>query len=66
MKTFHKKAFPYEESYMSHGMDLRDYIAIEYINGIVSNPNFNADLTFEKLAEKAYELADVVMEARGK
>jgi len=27
MKDYPIKAFPYEESYMNHGMDLRDYFA---------------------------------------
>jgi hypothetical protein len=29
MKDYPIKAFPYEESYMNHGMDLRDYFAAQ-------------------------------------
>ena len=64
MKDYPIKAFPYEESYMNHGMDLKDYFAIEYINGIISNPKFDGTLPFDDLAKNGYKMADAMMEAR--
>jgi hypothetical protein len=64
MKDYPIKAFPYEESYMNHGMDLRDYFAIKYVNGIISNPNFDATLSFDEVAKNGYEMADLMMKAR--
>jgi hypothetical protein len=46
------------------GMDLRDYFAIEYVNGIISNPNFNATLSFDEVAKNGYEMADAMMKVR--
>ena len=62
------KAFPTtienHTSYGEDGMDLRDYFAIKYVNGIISNPNFDGTLSFKELAENGYEMADAMMKAR--
>ena len=64
MSDYPKKAFPYEESYMNHGMDLRDYFAIQYVNGIISNFNFDSCMTFEQVCKNGYEMADAMIKAR--
>jgi hypothetical protein len=46
------------------GMDLRDYFAIKYVNGIISNPNFDATLSFDEVAKNGYEMADAMMKVR--
>jgi len=46
------------------GMDLRDYFAIQYINGIVSHPAFYVQTPFEPLAQMGYSMADAMMKAR--
>jgi hypothetical protein len=46
------------------GMDLRDYFAIQYINGVISNPNFYAQTPFGPLAQMGYSMADEMMKAR--
>ena len=66
MSDYQKKAFPHEESYMDHGMDLRDYFAIQYVNGNLSNFNFDTCMTFDEVAQKGYEMADAMMKAREK
>ena len=48
------------------GMDLRDYIAIAYMNGIVSNTDFNVLTPYDGLAKTSYEMADAMMKAREK
>ena len=64
MSDYPKKAFPYEESYMNHGMDLRDYFAAKALQGFLANPKFNKS---EHLAVKcSYEIADAMMKARVK
>jgi hypothetical protein len=65
------KAFPITTknqtgAWGEEGMDLRDYFAIEYVNGIISNPNFDATLSFDEVAKNGYEMADAMMEARSK
>ena len=63
------KAFPirgwngYEET-ISEGMDLRDYFAIHYISGFISNPASYAQMPFETLARLGYAMADAMMKAR--
>jgi hypothetical protein len=57
------KAFPSERLFQQ-GMDLRDYFAIEYVNGIISNPNFDATLSFDEVVKNGYEMADAMMEER--
>jgi len=58
------KAFPNPhyagDSYQ--GMDLRDYFAAQIISGFVSNPAY--DEHDNLMAERAYGLADMMMEAR--
>jgi hypothetical protein len=62
------KAFPVtienHTSYGEDGMDLRDYFAIKYVNGIISNPNFDGFLSFDELAKNSYKMADEMMKAR--
>ena len=67
------KAFPSTKPLDSwddpnQGMDLRDYFAIKYVNGIISNPNFDGVLSFDfdNLAKNGYKMADAMMEARKK
>ena len=64
------KAFPKNNNPLTHpyqdGMDLRDYFAIKYVNGIISNPDFNIMTSFEELAKTGYNLADAMMKAREK
>ena len=64
------KAFPTtienHTSYGSTGMDLRDYFAIQYVNGIISNFNFDSCMTFEQVCKNGYEMADAMMKARKK
>jgi len=66
MKAFPSEHMEYKDGYTvaQDGMDLRDYFAIEYVNGIISNPNFDATLTFEEVAETAYKMADAMMKVR--
>ena len=64
MSDYPKKAFPYEESYMNHGMDLRDYFAAQAMQYWLSNPIDNRQI--EKLCEGAYQIADAMMKAREK
>lgn len=62
------KAFPTTAEnnmqYGDTGMDLRDYIAIAYMNGIVSNPNLVTGASLDKIAKNGYEMADAMMQAR--
>lgn len=44
------------------GMDLRDYFAAQIISGFVSNPAY--DEHDNLMAERAYGLADMMMEVR--
>ena len=64
------KAFPTtienHTSYGSTGMDLRDYIAIAYVNGIIANPYFDEKWSFKELSKNGYEMADAMMQAREK
>ena len=62
------KAFPRQrEGYDSEsqkGMDLRDYFAIQYVNGVISNFNFDSRMTFDEIAKYSYEMADAMIKAR--
>ena len=63
------KAFPTTSPLESwgdpnQGMDLRDYFAIQYVNGVISNFNFDACMTFDEIAKYSYEMADAMMKAR--
>ena len=64
MSDYPKKAFPYEESYMNHGMDLRDYFAAKAMQGLISCPD--VDMHFKDAATYSYEMADAMMKAREK
>lgn len=66
------KAFPTgtrvdSESYDT-GMDLRDYFAAKAMQAMIGNNTFLASLSkdnrSEELAENAFEMANVMMEAR--
>jgi len=61
MKDYPIKAFPYEESYMNHGMDLRDYFAAKAMQGMVFKIE---EYYLEYLAVQSYKIADAMMEAR--
>ena len=66
MKDYPIKAFPYEESYMNHGMDLRDYFAAKAMQGMFANSATKQvdrkDLPVFGVV--AYEMADAMMKAR--
>ena len=74
MKDYPIKAFPYEESYMNHGMDLRDYFAAQAMPAFVINKEVHETIftiasqenkTPEQcLAIMSYVVADAMMEAR--
>lgn len=53
---------------VSEGMTLRDYFAIETLNGMLQNSDFlitNENETVgEKLIRSAYEMADAMLKAR--
>ena len=62
------KAFPvnkYEGSWID-GMDLRDYFAAKAMQGVLASLNPNYPIHLEDFTEKAYAMADVMMEARKK
>ena len=61
MSDYPKKAFPYEESYMNHGMDLRDYFAAKAMQKITWKKGEEAED-----AEDCYVIADAMMKAREK
>jgi hypothetical protein len=66
MKDYPIKAFPYEESYMNHGMDLRDYFAAKAMQTILMQNNIDSyGMDFNKIAKQSYHMADAMMEARG-
>ena len=65
MKDYPIKAFPYEESYMNHGMDLRDYFAAKAMQALL-NSSYYQSADDDKIAEYSYEAADAMMEARSK
>jgi hypothetical protein len=48
------------------GMDLRDYFAAKYLNGIISNPEFDFTTSHSDLANIAYQAADAMIRARKK
>lgn len=66
MKAFPIKGWNGHEETINEGMDLRDYFAAKYINGIVASPIFDVMSSFELLAENGYKLADAMMKAREK
>jgi hypothetical protein len=46
------------------GMTLRDYFAAKAMQGLLSDPDWRQDTTFEDTAYAAYEQADAMLEAR--
>ena len=61
MKAFPNVFMDYIPKEEHRGMDLRDYFAAKAMQGLLaSNVNASVDL----FAEKAYEIADVMMKAR--
>ena len=69
------KAYPlvYKDQYsgeqkIEHGMDLRDYFAARYMQGLASNSTCTASFHGGGLKETskwAYKMADAMLEARG-
>lgn len=52
-------AFPHESTGKYHfGLNKRDYIAIQAMQGFCSNPNFAIKEVFENVPKMAYKLAD--------
>ena len=63
------KAFPYNPQFNQehNGMDLRDYFAIQVIEGLLADGGWGGDLSyFEDVAKGAYKMADAMMKAREK
>ena len=60
MSDYPKKAFPYEESYMNHGMDLRDYFAAKAMELFIDKGKYYV----EETAKLAYAQADAMMKVR--
>lgn len=61
-------AFPRDERHLGHnGMTLRDYFAAKALAGIEASQGNSGNFvsTVEKVAERAYELADAMLAARG-
>jgi hypothetical protein len=56
------KAFPYTGA-GSDGMDLRDYFAAKAVQGLLASDTF---APVSEFVRKAYEIADAMMEERGK
>ena len=52
--------FPYVNATVHTGICMRDYIAIQAMNGILSSGLFGATNT-ELIASRAYELADAMI-----
>jgi hypothetical protein len=66
------KAFPLQASENSHGwnaaqsgMDLRDYFAAKAMQGLLSTVK-DEEWQFEDVATIAYNMADAMIEVRGK
>ena len=63
MSDYPKKAFPYEESYMNHGMDLRDYFASKALQAYIT---YYGVADYDYVAMQVYIMADAMMKAREK
>ena len=68
-----KKAFPYSDIISmdsptdSVGMDLRDYFAAAAMQAIITGGYQDTEaLIFQRVAEKAYQMADAMMREREK
>lgn len=58
------KAFPSPQFANQNGMDLRDYFAINFANGYVSNQVITRSTDLENAAKLSYEFADEMMKVR--
>jgi hypothetical protein len=47
------------------GMSLRDYFAAKAMQGLLADPDWRQDTTFEDTAYAAYEQANAMLKARG-
>jgi len=47
------------------GMTLRDYFAAKAMQGLLADPDWRQDTTFEDTAYAAYEQANAMLKARG-
>jgi hypothetical protein len=59
------KAFFHGNNNNLGGMDLRDYFAAKAMQGDIAS-NARSDMRYEKIAERAYQMADAMMKARDK
>jgi hypothetical protein len=58
------KAFPViSNGIHDEGMDLRDYFAAKAVQGLLASDTF---APVEEFARRAYQIADAMMEERGK
>ena len=65
MKDYPIKAFPYEESYMNHGMDLRDYFAAKAMQSfLLDHEAVSCENSLTVISSWSYQYADAMMEAR--
>jgi hypothetical protein len=55
-----------DRAYKMHGMTLRDYFAAKAMEGMLSSGNLPKTISDADIAECAYNLADAMLEARGK
>lgn len=61
-----QSAFPYDNlREFSRGMSLRDHFAGQALQGLLTTPG-SVHQSEKVVAEKAYKLAEAMMEARGK
>ena len=51
--------------YAQEGMTLRDYFAAKAMQGLLADPDWRQDTTFEDTAYAAYEQANAMLKARG-
>lgn len=65
-----KKAFPCKDGCLTQtGMDLRDWFAGQALNGVIAimvEDARNSKVSIKDYTEKAYVIADAMMEARKK
>ena len=61
MSDYPKKAFPYEESYIHHVMDLRDYFAAKEMQAYITYYGMG---NYDYVPMQVYILADAMMKAR--
>ena len=65
----HVPAFPLPKDYDEAGMDLRDYLAGQALNGYLASVPIDATIKPEHMpaiAEFCYRMSDAMMEARKK